>query len=177
MRFAKLILSFLVIAPTWAAAATEEAVLLQPTLEQRFTTNLATKLLTNWHYKDTRLDDELSERVLEGYIEMLDPNRSYFLASDIEQFNRYSTTLDDTLRHSDLEPAFDIYNLYLDRVHERAAYALERLKMPFDFEIDEVYQYDRTDARLGRERGGPGQHLAAAHQKRLPAPEADQEGP
>lgn len=146
MRFSKLILSFLVIVPTWGAAATEDAVVLQPTLEQRFTTNLATKLLTNWHYKDTRLDDELSQRVLDGYIEMLDPNRSYFLAADIESFNRYATTLDDTLRHSDLNPAFDIYNLYLDRVHERAAYALERLTLPFDFDVDEYYQYDRSDA-------------------------------
>ncbi len=132
--------------PIGASVTEPESVLLQPTLEQRFTTNIATKLLTNWHYKDTRLDDELSRKILDGYIEMLDPNRSYFLAADIAEFERYADAMDDSLRHSELQPAFDIYNRYLERVHERVNFARARLAEPFDFELDEDYQYDRSDA-------------------------------
>lgn len=151
LRFSKLILPLMIAAPVWTATAfpsvaSEDSVLLQPTMEQRFTTNLATKLLTNWHYKDTRLDDELSSRILDSYIEMLDPNRSYFLATDIRQFEPLRTELDNALQHNELQPAFDVYNVYLERVHERANYALARLDEPFDFTLDETYQYDRSEA-------------------------------
>ncbi len=149
LRANKLIIVLLaatVVAGASANVPEEESVLLQPTMEQRFTTSLATKLLTNWHYKDTRLDDELSQKILDGYVEMLDPNRSYFLASDITEFERYRDGMDDALRHSDLQPAFDIYNRYLDRVHQRVTYARARLEEPFDFDVEEDYRYDRSEA-------------------------------
>lgn len=146
MKVVKLILPLLIALPAWANVSSEESVVLGPTMEQRFTTNLATKLLTNWHYKDTRLDDDLSSRILDGYIEMLDPNRSYFLASDIERFEPLRDRLDNALQHSELQPAFDIYNVYLERVHERARFAQARLQEPFDFTVEERYQYDRTEA-------------------------------
>lgn len=43
-----------------AGNAPAENLLLQPTMEQRFTTSVATKLLTNWHYKETLLNDDRS---------------------------------------------------------------------------------------------------------------------
>lgn len=146
MNVVKYLLPLMIALPAWANVSSEDSLLLQPTLEQRFTTHLATKLLTNWHYKDTRLDDELSSRILDGYIEMLDPNRAYFLASDIERFEPLRDKLDNALQHSELQPAFDIYNTYLERVHERATYARSRLQEPFDFTIDESYPYDRSEA-------------------------------
>ena len=39
-----------------AAVQSPETLELQPRMEQRYATNLATRFLTNWHYKDTRLD-------------------------------------------------------------------------------------------------------------------------
>ncbi|KAA9131077.1 tail-specific protease [Marinihelvus fidelis] len=130
----------------WASLPEGDAVQLQPSMEQRFTSNIATKLLTNWHYKTTKLDDQLSEAILDSYIEMLDPNRSYFVATDISEFQRFRHGMDDALRHSNLTPAFDIYNVYSDRVRERAEHARARLEQPFDFTVDEDYEYDRTEA-------------------------------
>lgn len=121
-------------------------ILLRPTMEQRFASNLATKFLTNYHYKDTRLDDELSGIIFDRYLELLDPNRSYFLATDIQTFSRYKESLDDALRHSDLLPAYDIFNVYRDRVKQRVDYARKRLQEPFDFTIDEEYYFNREDA-------------------------------
>ncbi len=147
MRIAKTLLPLLLATTTaWASLPAGDPVVLQPSMEQRFTSNLATKLLTNWHYKSTKLDDQLSEKILDGYVEMLDPNRSYFLASDINEFQRYRHGMDEALRHSNLAPAFDIYNVYADRVRERAEHAEARLQQPFDFTIDEDYEYDRTEA-------------------------------
>jgi len=131
---------------SWAGVQPSEPLELKPNMDQRYATNLATRFLTNWHYKDTRLDDDFSSVILDEYIELLDPNRNYFLASDIAGFERYRTSLDDALRHSDLVPAYDIFNIYVERVRERVAYSREVLKQPMDFTIDEYYEFDREDA-------------------------------
>ncbi len=130
----------------FAAVQPAESLELKPSMDQRYATNLATRFLTNWHYKDTKLDDDLSEVIFEQYIELLDPNRSYFLASDIEAFKRYEQSLDDALRHSDLQPAYEIFNIYLDRVRERVAFSRNAAHQPMDFTIDEYYQFDRSEA-------------------------------
>jgi hypothetical protein len=83
LRLQKLILMSLMVSSAWAGLPAEQPVTLKPSMEQRFASNLATKFLTNWHYKDTRLDDELSSDILDGYLKLLDPNRSYFLAADL----------------------------------------------------------------------------------------------
>ena len=128
-----------------ASVPPTQSIALKPNMEQRFASNLATKFLTNWHYKSTRLDNELSSEIFEGYLRLLDPNVSYFLASDVAAFERYRDGLDDALRHSDLSPAYDIFNVYADRVRQRVAYARELLNKPFDFTVDEEYQFDRSE--------------------------------
>ena len=144
MRIVKFLLLVLVAGSAWATVPVEQPVTLQPTVEHRFTSSVAVRMLNNWHYKTTRLDDELSGKILDGYVKMLDPNRSYLLATDLGSFEQYRTGLDEALRHSDLLPAFDMFNVYLDRVRERVGYARERLKQPFDFSVDEYFVYDRT---------------------------------
>ncbi len=140
----------LVASAAWALpeadSGAQDDILLRPNFEQQYASNLATKFLTNYHYKDTRLDDELSGVIFERYLELLDPNRSYFLASDIQTFNRYRESLDDALRHSDLLPAYDIFNVYRERVKQRVEYARERVQQPFDFTVDEDYLFNREDA-------------------------------
>ena len=121
------------------------ALRLEPGMDQRYASNIATRFLTNYHYKRTRLDDELSSEIFDTYLDLLDPNRIYFLASDIEMFERYRHGMDDALRHSDLLSAYEIFNVYVDRVQQRVDYARKRVQEPFDFTIDEYYQYDRED--------------------------------
>jgi carboxyl-terminal processing protease len=116
---------------------------LEPGMDQRYASNIATRFLTNYHYKRTRLDDELSSEIFDSYIELLDPNRIYFLRSDIDTFERYRHGMDDALRHSDLQSAYEVFNVYVDRVQQRVDYARTRVKQPFDFTVDEVYQFDR----------------------------------
>ena len=133
--------------PTLAAVQANSSLVLEPSMDQRYATTLATKYLTNWHYKDTDLDDELSSKIFDRYLELLDPNRVYFLAADIQVFERYRSDLDDALRHSNLVPAYEIFNIYVDRVRQRADYSRSRVRQPFDFTIDEYYPFDREEAR------------------------------
>jgi carboxyl-terminal processing protease len=139
------VLLVLVTCSVLAAVDTTEPLRLEPEMDQRYASNIATRFLTNYHYKRTRLDDDLSSQIFDHYLELLDPNRIYFLASDIESFERYRTGMDDALRHSDLLSAYEIFNIYVDRVRQRVDYARNRVTQPFDFTIDEYYQYDRED--------------------------------
>ncbi|RPH97295.1 MAG: tail-specific protease [Lysobacterales bacterium] len=121
----------------------DQSLRLEPGMDQRYASNIATRFLTNYHYKRTRLDDELSGQIFDSYLELLDPNRIYFLGSDIEMFERYRHGMDDALRHSDLLSAYEIFNVYVERVQQRVDYARKRVKEPFDFTVDEYYQFDR----------------------------------
>ena len=150
MRAIKYLLVLLVSTSVWAVTQPAEQVTFKPSLEQRLRSNLATKFLANWHYKDTRLDDELSEMIFEGYLDLLDPNYSFFLASDIETFAPYRLRLDDALQHSDPTPAYEMFNVYVQRVKERVEFARAQLKQPMDFTIDESYIWDRSDTKWAK---------------------------
>ncbi len=165
MRAVKFFIALFVSATVWAAAQPTEEVLFKPSLDQRLRSNLATKFLANWHYKDTRLDDELSEKIFDRYLDLLDPNYSFFLASDIETFAPYRLHMDDALQHSNPAPAYEMFNVYVDRVHERVKFAREQLKTPMDFTIDENYYWDRTDTKWAKSEAETERVLAPAGKK------------
>ncbi len=145
-----LVFSLLFSASAWAVATgsqtDSEDVLLKQSITQRYASHLAVSFLTNWHYKDVELNDELSSQILEQYIETLDPNRAYFLSADIESMEKWRNQLDDALRHDNLDVAFEIFNLYVLRVKSRIQFARNTLTQPMDFTVDEKYQFDRTES-------------------------------
>ncbi len=106
----------------------------------------ATRFLTRFHYKRVPLDDAMSARILDRYLESLDGDKMMFLASDIEGFRSYSDALDDAIFDQQLDPPFVIYKRYLERIGERTGYARSLLTKGFDFSIDETYNYDREKA-------------------------------
>ncbi len=114
-----------------------------PQLEK--TATIITKVIKGYHYKKVPLDDTLSEAVLQRYLDSLDPNRSFFLASDVARFQVYRDLLDDQLRSGRLQAAFEIFRSYRERVDDRVAKALDLLEKGFDFSKDESYRFDRED--------------------------------
>ncbi len=113
--------------------------------KQQRTLKLINYLIDKSHYRSVELDDAFSERVLDSYLEQLDPGRSYFMAADIEQFSRLRFQFDDFIRQGSLKPAFAIFSIFRTRVDQRVEYALERLGEPFDFSIHEEHVLDRED--------------------------------
>ena len=110
------------------------------------TLKLVNYFVERYHYRKTRLDDPLSSQILDRYLDALDANRSYFLATDIESFESFRYELDDYLSAQDTDPLFAIFNTYRRRVLDRIDYALGLLDEGFDFSVDEVYPFDRAEA-------------------------------
>lgn len=108
-------------------------------------TEIITYLINSHHYRKKPIDNTLSSSMFDIYLESLDPNHSFFLDQDIQNFSKYRYKLDDALLASDLEPAFDIFKIYRKRVKERVNYAVSELKNEFNFEIDEDYMFDRRE--------------------------------
>lgn len=118
---------------------------LKPTRQQAVTTELLVERLEQLHYRKHSFDDNLSAEVFDRYLKDLDNGKNYFLKSDIDDFKRYRTQLDETLRQGNLQPGFDIFNRYQTRLVERLEYALSLLKKgmkSFDFSKEEFLETD-----------------------------------
>lgn len=98
------------------------------------------------HYNEVDIDDELSSKVLDFYVENLDRNRMYLLASDIEFFERYRYKLDDVVKSKPLDPVYEMYEVYQTRVRERLNFALTQLEEEPDFTTDTSFRFDRSEA-------------------------------
>jgi len=119
---------------------------LVPDAKHRQVAVIVKTVIERYHYKKQDLDDAWSASILDRYLASLDPNRSFFLQADIDNFALYRSQLDDRLKNADLEPAFTIFRIYRDRVDQRVAHAKRLLQREFDFTIDETYLFDREDA-------------------------------
>jgi carboxyl-terminal processing protease len=128
---------------TPAVAATGDLV---PSDRHRRVMRLVTEVVERQHYRQTALDDDMSAQIYERYLEALDGTRSYLLASDIAEFERFRYRLDDAIEAADAGPAFDIFARYRERNRQVLRYAIELLDVEPDFALDESFRFDREDA-------------------------------
>jgi len=126
-----------------SSAATVE---FAPTERQARVARLVGSMFERSHYRQAPVNDPVSSLTLDRYLESLDGSKSYFLASDIADFERYRYQLDDAITTGKLEPAFAIFNRFQERSRERMKFALEVLKTEPDFTLDETFEFDRKDA-------------------------------
>jgi carboxyl-terminal processing protease len=117
-----------------------------PTEAQRATARKIGRILEEAHYSRAPIDDKMSELVYQRYLDFLDGQRSYFLASDIAEFSAYRLKFDDMIRTGDIEPAYLIFNRFQQRNRERMEAALALLKTEPDWTVNESFEFDRTKA-------------------------------
>ncbi len=103
------------------------------------------ELLEQNHYLQKPISSEISQHWLSNYFLALDPTHLFFLQSDIDEFtSKYGNNLGTLLLHSDNEavainPAFEIFNRYLQRVNENVTLAEKFLHDKYDFTKDETF--------------------------------------
>jgi len=116
---------------------------IKPDAQQSLVCKEIVALIENYNYKKLAVNDSISSLVLDKYIKALDPFKSYFLASDIKDFEQFRTTLDDSFRIGDLSAPFYIFNVYSKRYNETLDYAIAHIKDKYDFNQNDTYIYDR----------------------------------
>ena len=121
---------------------------LSPTTKQAWTLRAMVTELEENHYVDRRYNDAMSAEHLDTYLERLDPSHLYFTASDVAEFQRYATRLDDLGRQGELSPAFEIFNRYEQRASDRLAHVISNMDAivdGLDFSKQEYIDSDPTE--------------------------------
>ena len=120
---------------------------LTPTTEQTWTLRALVTELEEKHYVDRRYNDAMSAEHLNTYLERLDPSHLYFTASDVAEFQRYATQLDDLGRQGVVSPAFVMFSRYEQRASERLEQVIstmDTIVSRLDFDKDEYIDSDPT---------------------------------
>ncbi|GAA5096222.1 carboxy terminal-processing peptidase [Wohlfahrtiimonas larvae] len=128
-------------------AATQEKQLPKITPNQRFEriSSANAVALSQFHYGKIPLDEVLSERVYSLYLNSLDPQRVYFLQSDIEQFDQHKLLFSDYLRKAELRFPFEMYNTLIQRLDDRQTSVNQLIDRDFDFTKKEEILINRKD--------------------------------
>jgi carboxyl-terminal processing protease len=104
-------------------------------------------LLQQGHYSRQKLDDEVSKKLFDQYLQDLDANKLFFTQADVDMLRaKYETTLDDAILAGDLDPAREIFALYKKRVTDRIASNKELATKKYNFTGKETVALDRKDA-------------------------------
>jgi carboxyl-terminal processing protease len=91
------------------------------------------------HLLQREIDDEVSQRALKNFLKRLDARKYYFLQSDIDQFEKFSTTIDDMLLARDVTFGTMVFHRFIERIEDRQKDITELLAGDFDFTIDEEF--------------------------------------
>ncbi|NJM38318.1 MAG: carboxy terminal-processing peptidase, partial [Akkermansiaceae bacterium] len=105
--------------------------------------------LQNSHFAKLPFDKNLSQRFLNSFLRNLDPQRLYFIQSDVDGFNaEYGDKLHTLLLHGNsMSAANEIYQVFKKRVEERISQEESLLNgEDFDFSSNESVLLTRKDA-------------------------------
>ena len=103
---------------------------------------IITFVLEKGHFDPKTLDDDFSVEVYHDYLEQLDPLKQYFYKSDIQEFEKFKTELDDQLKASDISFFNLTHERLLKRIEEAKVIYKNILDKPFDYTADETYNSD-----------------------------------
>ncbi|HKP59661.1 MAG TPA: carboxy terminal-processing peptidase [Polyangiales bacterium] len=110
-------------------------------------TRLTTDLLEQSQFSHHALDRELAGKFLDSYLEALDARRSFFLQTDVTEFDAYRATLAQVTDKGDTTAARAIYRRYLERLKQRSTFVATTLKSAkFDFGGKDEFVLDREKA-------------------------------
>ena len=93
--------------------------------------------LSYLHYSPKPINDAYSADVYDKYLEMMDPAKKFLLQSDVDEFTKHRTKLDDYLNKGDLS----FFNLTVDRLSTRTKevekLSQDILSKPINFDENE----------------------------------------
>jgi len=119
---------------------------LAPTDDQRSIARKIGRILEETHYSGEVIDTAFSRQVFQHYLEGLDPEHCYFLASDVQEFSVYRDKFDDMIHTGDVEPGYLMFDRFKQRNRERMEYAIGLLKTQPDWNTTATYDFDRDHA-------------------------------
>ncbi|MCG8285498.1 MULTISPECIES: carboxy terminal-processing peptidase [Acinetobacter] len=134
-----------------ARAATNTAAVsqsIQPTQEQALVARQLATLVDRQHYLNMRLDANTSNRILDMYLDSLDPDHSLFLDAEVQNYKKlYGSNFGASLKAGNLTGPFAIHQQYRERLKQFYEFMLAELKQPQNLKQPNSYiEVDREKA-------------------------------
>ena len=102
------------------------------------------------HYSTLDINDDISEKIYNTYLEQLDAQKRFLLQSDIRQFEKYKFKLDDQIKNQDLTFFNLVYDTSRKRINEVKNYYEEIMNNSFDFSSNEDINLDFENKSYAR---------------------------
>ena len=99
-------------------------------------------VLDKGHYQSKDVNDELSEKIFNSYLDLIDSQKKYFLNSDIKEFKKYKLKLDDQWLSYDLTFFSLTFERLIQRMNEVETFIPTLFTKPFNFELNEDINVD-----------------------------------
>jgi carboxyl-terminal processing protease len=117
---------------------------LHPDEKQIEVSRQVVSLIANYNYKQVPIGDSLSRLIFDNYLKSLDDNRVYFFEKEVIKFKENRDLMDDQMVMGNLEPAYHMFNVYLERYVDRIRFMIVQLpSVAFDFTNNESLVYNR----------------------------------
>ena len=107
--------------------------------------DLISYVLEKGHYEPKDINDRFSANVYEDFIDIIDPTKRYFLASDIREFEQYKYQIDDQIKNTDISFFNLVYQRLMKRMDEAKAIYADVLDESFDYTKEETISVDYKD--------------------------------
>ena len=99
-------------------------------------------VLEKGHYQSQDINDQLSIKVFNSYLEMIDPQKKYFLNSDFKEFKKFEKLIDDQWLSYDLTFFNLTHDRLVQRINEVELFLPSLFKKTFEFDSDEKINVD-----------------------------------
>lgn len=99
-------------------------------------------VLEKGHYQSQDINDQLSLKVFNSYLEMIDPQKKYFLNSDLKEFKKYEKSIDDQWLSYDLTFFNLTYDRLIQRIDEVETFMPSLFEKTFEFDSEENINVD-----------------------------------
>lgn len=104
------------------------------------------------HVAYNQLNDELSQRTLNNYINALDYGKYYFYTKDINEFNRHKDRIDDYIIEKKYDIIYSIYDVYKKRFQENMKLFDTLIALDYDFQKDDTIIVDRDKVSFSKDQ-------------------------
>ena len=109
------------------------------------TAQMVASMVSSRHINHPEIDDTISERLFNRFIEAWDSQKLYLLKADIDEFSVNRTELDDQIQRGDVSFAAEFFTRFRERMIARAELLPALIDSEFDFSVDEEMHRDPDD--------------------------------
>lgn len=104
--------------------------------------NLLKNSLENIHLVKKKVDDDLSQKAFNEYLQKLDYGKQFLTAQDVKELNKFAKNMDDELTTAEFDLIGLSSKLMEKRYKEVKGFVQEIVKTSFDFNKDESLETD-----------------------------------